>query len=86
MEDDGTEVDVEVAGRVEDVDVGFNKLVPGVVVDDDDGDDVELVALEEGALSAVLGVLEVAEVRSLLLSLSSPQTPVSHGLVEQHPA
>ncbi len=97
MEDEGTEVDVEVAGIVEDVDVGSNKPVRGVVVDDDDDDDdddVELVAVEKGVLiavltveegvsTAVLAVREVAEVRSL--SLSSPQIPVSHGLVEQHP-
>ncbi len=94
MEDEGTEVDVEIAGRLEDVDVGSNEPVGGV------DDDVELVAVEEdvlidvltveeGLLKVIPAVREVAEARSLPLSslpLSSPQIPVSHGLVEQHPA
>ena len=85
MGDERAELDVEVVGIVEDVDVGCNELVRVVV---DVGlvatEDSEAVEVKEGVLSVVLGLLEVAVIRSL--SLSSSQIPVSHGLVEQHPA
>lgn len=84
VEDEGAEVDVEVAGLVDDVEVGSSELVRVVDVEVVATEDLEAVAVEEAILSVVLGLFEVAVVRSL--SLSSPQIPVSHGLVEQHPA
>lgn len=88
VEDEGAEVDVEVAGLVDDVEVGSSELVRVVDVEVVATEDLEAVAVEvaveEAILSVVLGLFGVAVVRSL--SLSSPQIPVSHGLVEQHPA
>jgi hypothetical protein len=48
--------------------------------------DREVALAERDALSVMVGRFEVfAMVGSLLVSLSSPQTPESHGLVEQQP-
>jgi len=92
VEDGIAIADVEVAGVLEavecnaaEVDVGFVEAVDvNAEVDLVAAEDLDAMSVVEDALSVVLGLLEVFAATGLLL-LSSPQVPVSQGLVEQHP-
>jgi hypothetical protein len=82
----------EVAESVDVVDFEAAEVDAAVVEPVDVTAEVVLEAVEEReaevvervALSVRLGLFEIFAVVGLL-SLSSPQTPVSQGLVEQHP-
>lgn len=92
MVDEGVVADVEVAESVEvveerDVEVDIDLIEPADVIADVElvaAEDLDGVLVERDALMVVLRLFDAFAVVGLL-SLSSPQTPVSQGLDEQHP-